>query len=701
MNGSKKGISELLDLNRVRLVIPIYQRNYDWGKDNCKRLFDDIINQINDKCHHFIGSIIYKSDSSGRKWSIIDGQQRVITIILIYKALYDLAQEGKIKFSDKISIDEVGQILKMNTGDTRLKPGRKDEAAFLSLFDSQKTRTQGSKILVNYNLFRELIERSKLSVEDLADRVNRLEIILINLEEADNAQLIFEALNSTGLKLKASDNIRNFLLMSLDSIKEQERLYEQYWGDIEECDAENPRDPSDFIRNYLTVRTHKIISKESIYEGFKDYCGDRDKETLLKDILLYARIYRQIQGDSTGCDALDRQLQNLYHLNQTVHYPFLMSLLAAYHDNDKEMPLAQVLDILQVIESYIVRIIICQHKTNGLNRFLSTLWPECVRVSERSNATICEALKWILLQKDETTVNFPKDLEVREALRTLDVYHKLHRDNRNYLLDRLNNNNRTKELVDVFECLENKEASIEHIMPQELTDAWRKELGPNFKRVHKQWLNNIANLTITGYNQELSNRAFREKVDGFTTVKGDRVYGLGESKFLLNKSVVKHEKWSEEALNERLSELTNEFLKLLPSISSNLKCNVELSPDLVPLSDVDFIPTNQKLKAYVFRGDKQRVKSWVDMFLQVCQILCGEDEDKFDALCRDKTHKFVAVPPDDKKIYYSQIGPNCWVWAQIDNANKLNVLRSVFRVCDVDCDQLQFELGGKDDSKKS
>lgn len=160
-------------------------------------------------------------------------------------------------------------------------------------------------------------------IDELFETIKKLEVINIRLDEDDDPQLIFESLNSTGLDLSEADKIRNYLLMSLAPV-EQDDLYTRYWNPIEEF---TKYDPSSFVRDYLTMKQGKIGRIDKIYFIFKEYAENIsvDRGTLLKDMHHYAKIYSQVDCATIGTDKLNRKLNQLRTLDSTIAYPFFMA----------------------------------------------------------------------------------------------------------------------------------------------------------------------------------------------------------------------------------------------------------------------------------------------------------------------------------------------------------------------------------------
>ena len=214
MNGNAKPLVKYLDGSSTRFIIPVYQRNYDWKKENCAQLFDDLKKVIDQKREsHFFGSIVSVANTQGAssEMLIIDGQQRITTISLLFLALVNLLKEGKISttqvnLSERIENTYLIDPYEPDEKKVKLKPIKDDQSAFLKLFEEKEDYNYTSNVTKNYLYFYERIQQGELTPEELFKAVCSLVIIDISLDPIkDDAQLIFESLNSTGLDLSEGD----------------------------------------------------------------------------------------------------------------------------------------------------------------------------------------------------------------------------------------------------------------------------------------------------------------------------------------------------------------------------------------------------------------------------------------------------------------------------------------------------------------
>ena len=376
MKGDAQPLIKFFDGSDKRFIIPLYQRNYDWKEENCEQLFQDLMKLHNsDRKSHFFGSIVSSIQSGTEDRFIIDGQQRITTVSLLLIAMVNAKKEGLIEAIDAKLVEKIFKryLVDEYQEDERkvkLKPIKKDMQAFDALLYKPKDQyIKESNVTRNYDFFYDKITRAGLTLDELFETIKKLEVINIRLDEDDDPQLIFESLNSTGLDLSEADKIRNYLLMSL-APTEQDNLYTRFWNPIEEF---TKYDPSSFVRDYLTMKQGKIGRIDKIYFIFKEYAetANIDRAILLEDMHHYAKIYSQVDNAEVGTAKLNRKLNQLRTLDSTIAYPFFM----AFFDYATKVGLAEteIYQVLDVIEAYWARRIICNLPSNALNKVFEAI----------------------------------------------------------------------------------------------------------------------------------------------------------------------------------------------------------------------------------------------------------------------------------------------------------------------------------------
>ncbi len=684
MKGSECRIIEYMEGSKKRFVIPVYQRNYDWKTENCKQLYDDLVKVIkNNRRSHFFGSLVSVYEPSGRntEFLVIDGQQRLTTVSLLFLAMYNLISNDIVVPEDTslgMQIYEDFLVDKYQPQDTRvkLKPVKNDQKAFGKLFDRADEHIRESNLTMNYNYFYDRIQKQEITIDQLFDAICSLEIINITLNNEDNPQLIFESLNSTGLGLSEGDKIRNFILMGLPA-KEQEKYYEKYWNRIEEC---TKYDVSSFVRDYLSVKQLVISSQKKIYISFKEYVelSSLGAEDLLKDLLAYAKRYEILLNGSTKNKTLDACINRLNRLETTVTRPFFLEVLRLHHKS--KLDISQVTDVFLITENYLFRRTICDLPTNALNKIFLMLHREIIRY-DGTDADYVEKFKYALLSKKERA-RFPNDDEFAIQFTDRQVY-QMNRKNKIYILERLENYG-TAEDKDVYSHCDEGVYSIEHIMPQHLTPAWVKALGNDYEQIHEIWLHRIANLTLTAYNSKYSNRTFEEK----KTMKN----GFEDSGIRMNTYIAKKEKWTLAEIEERNQYLNGRALEIWAAPSTEFKPR-EKQLDSYTLDD-DTNLNGRLIARFSYKNTEQPVTSWVEMYQKILQILYSENKNVITKLAASKEDN-IALHFSMNESHFNksvEIGDGIYVLTSTNTQSKLSVLRRVFKMYDADPMDMVFYL---------
>ncbi len=525
-----------------QFVIPIYQRLYSWKKEQCEQLWDDIIKiGGNDKMNgHFIGSILYVLDGnthSNNTLLIIDGQQRLTTITLLFIALRN-------RSSDEVKRKKMESYLINSDKDGdkkfRLILSESDRDTLLSLIDKDRRKPSepSLKIVENFELFEKWISENTDKLETIFKGLEKLMIVWIALEKGkDDPQLIFESMNSKGIELTQADLIRNYIIMETE-VKKQEYFYNQYWRAMEEDFKQNEKLFDRFVKHYLTIKTGKIPNEKRVYEAFKDYQQKEgiEIEDLLKDLQKYCGYFCQIAFKKEDDKDLNKALSFLVDLEMDVIYPLLLELYSDYKDG--VLSQQDFIPIIYLIESYICRRTVCGLGTNGLNKIFASF------TKKINKDQYLESIEAHFLSLETTKGKFPKDSEFRDSLITIDFYSF---KKKKYFFERLENFERKERVY-------TREYTTEHIMPQTLEGEWEKDLGENFQAIHDKYLHTIGNLTLTGYNQEYSNKSFQEK--------RDMEKGFKQSPLRLNQSLKDLESFGEKEIEKRANDLADWALKI-------------------------------------------------------------------------------------------------------------------------------------------
>ena len=552
MKASERKITKLFSESDTVFSIPVYQRDYNWQEKQCQRLFKDILQTgKNEKVSsYFLGSIVYIHDGiygvGEKEFHVIDGQQRMTTLTLLFLAIY-FKLKGTILAKDADKIYNQYVVNPYSEKEIKLKLLPPEENLYiLNKISHNKFNEleafQDRNMLKNYLFFEKELEN--LSFDDmkhLSNGIEKLIYIDIALEKGkDDPQKIFESLNSTGLDLSQGDLIRNYILMDLER-GEQNRIYKEIWIPIENnCKVSDGSEitsyVSDFIRDYLTLKTEKISSKPKVFETFKAYY-EKENDEKLEDMKKYSEAYSYIIKPILEKDKdIQRELDYLKSLDKTVINTFLIGILKDYKDNILEKD--ELLNILILLQSYLWRRYITEKPTNALNKIFQGMYGKISR-----SGNYYENLVDILMAED-----FPTDEELESALKLKNVYKD--KEKLNYVFKKLENYNHN-ELID----FENEKITIEHIFPQKPNKVWKENYSDNELEQMISFKDTISNLTLTGSNSNLSNKAFHEKRD-------DEVHGYRNSKLYMNKYLGRLEEWNLLSMEARFESLYDDIIKI-------------------------------------------------------------------------------------------------------------------------------------------
>lgn len=686
MDGKDKSLLRLMDGSDNRFIIPVYQRNYDWGFPQCQQLFNDLVDIVrNDRATHFFGCIVRSLQKGGGadEYLIIDGQQRMTTVCLIFLAMYWNIQMGNITPEDPRLAEKIYKKFLVDEFDVkdkkiRLKLNKEDRDAFDHLVDyGEGQEYANSRVVTNYEFFFTRLQTLPFPIDRILDAIRKLIIIDIFLDGNDDAQLIFESLNSTGLELTEADKIRNFVLMGLTE-KQQEDYYFKYWSYIEKyCSGNDTLD--NFIRDYLTLKspTGEIPKFKGIYPAFKAFAEGQNMEAILAEMKVYSEFYSKIRSSNIGSSAANEIMARLNYLEMTVTYPYLMGFLGYAKDNPVDD--REVSDVLSCLEVFIFRRLMCGYPTNALNKVFATLHQQILKNKKKTDSYY--AVLVYLLQNRRKTVIFPKDDEFIRDFTTKAVYN-MRAKSRSYIFDRLENGS-SREKNDIIRYLQKGDLSVEHIMPQTLTPAWQEALGDDYLRIHEEWLHTIANLTLTGYNSQYSNRPFAEK----KVIEN----GFLQSGLRLNHYVAQFDKWTEEEMILRRDKLAEMAKQIWANPETTYKPDVRLD-DEVPIGDEDFSYSGRKITSFRLLGTPYAEEEWTSAMVTILKLLYELDPRLLIAETKSSDNVWI-VPSDPGNRYpHKQVAEGVWVNTGSDTNTKIRIIRNIFRNYDLADDDLVFTL---------
>lgn len=591
--------SDLIEKNKRVFKVPVYQRNYDWSNVQCEKLYQDIMLAHERDHKHFTGTIVYIVGLNGSNLSevlIIDGQQRMTTVYILLKALYDAAKGVSTRIEEEIQ--EV--MFNRNCEEkykVKLKPIKSDNEQLLLLIkDKIDDMDRNSNIYKNYIFFKTMIAETLnngYELGDILDGIKKLEMVEIILDKSqgDEPQKIFESINSTGLDLSLADLIRNFLLMDDEN---QDELYENYWSEIEK--NVGYRNLGDFVINFLNSQITRAVNAKNAYQLFKKHCEQNklSHEDVLKQLKKTSRYYGAFIGENncyskeiTGC------LRSFSTIKQTTVLPLIFRIFTDYEDGHiDDKTLCKVLNYLL---TYYVRITACEINKN-LAKFMKSMYD---RIIDGSTYDDYYERFVVFLNDLKANDRMPTDKEFKAALINKPLYKK---PICKFVLSVIENS--TKEHIDVSNL------TIEHILPQKENAAvWKKEVGEDYSKVYENYLHTLGNLTITGHNSELGTKSFNDKKD---------IIRENSKAVILNREVLSADTWNEKAILHRAEVLASLLIKQFnyEDIHSDSIDNNDSGFSL----DSGLNLTNTKPDSFTFVGEYTKVSSWAEVLAKFMSV---------------------------------------------------------------------------------
>jgi uncharacterized protein with ParB-like and HNH nuclease domain len=674
MKANETKVEDFLSSNKTQFVIPVYQRNYDWTTGQCKQLLDDIIEVgISKKMNaHFIGSIVYVHDdvytaSRIKELTVIDGQQRLTTLTLVYLVLHrlakDLKNEGLVN-----EISETYLINKFSPEEEKLKlrPTDNNDRAlkYLLRSDANEEYSDFSKLIDNFNYFKGRITED--NYQTVLKGLSKLMFVEVSLDrEKDDPQRIFESLNSTGLELAQADLIRNYILMGLNR-RDQNKIYQNYWEVIEKLAKDetlNTSRVSDFIRDYLTLENKNIPNKGKVYLEFKvKYPTStlEELEIILSGIKSLVKHYNKLINPKNENDKEIRlQLEYINRLEINVAYPFLMKVYDDYFNSiiNKEI----FLDVLDLVQTFTWRRFILGLPTNALNKIFMSLYDKV----EQGNYLF--SIQKSLLQRTGIQ-RFPKNAELIDSLKVKDVYN-IKSKNRTYLLERLENfENREPVMIDG-----NTDITIEHIFPQNPDPKWKIELGNDeFTFIKENYLNTIGNLTLSGNNGKLGNKSFIDKRDLPEA-------GYKDSRLWLNKYLTIIDKWDKTEIERRFDHIAERVLKIwgIPNIV------IEEKEDINEINIFDAEePKHKRLEYAVFFDQKIQVSQVTKLYVEVFRQLFELQPETFFTTELGNRIGLTKNPTEGNPRQPIEINDTYFIESNIDSNGKFDRIKQALTIFD-------------------
>ena len=577
-------------------VVPLFQRAYAWRKENWDKLWDDLceLSESDSPRGHFIGSIVtIQAESVPQgvtKYLLIDGQQRLTTLLVILALLRDTIRSREDP--DNLA-DEINDRLLLNVykkGDDRMKllPTQADRDCFASIIRGGPDYPQGP-IMDAYLHFQRRLKRSQIAPHVLKRVIaETLSLVAITLGKDDNPYLVFESLNAKGRPLSQADLIRNYFFLRIHRDR-QDEMHARYWAPMEERLGESL---AEFVRHYL-MKGGAIINQQDVYQHLKNAVETPEQATdeLLK-MARNAEFYGRLLEPRLETHApLSRALARLNRLDVTTAFPLLLNCYDQMHQG--MLKAEEFVEVLRVVENFLIRRYVCNVPTNQLRKIFPPVYRQAASACPSS---LPEGVKQVLQAR-----GYPKDSAFRTQLTESNLYGAGDRNKRTRLiLESIEESYGHKEAIDLSTL------SVEHIMPQSLGDAWRAELGEDWQETFDTCLHTIGNLSLTGYNPELSNRPFAAKREL-----------LLKSNLEINRYFANVDRWRRGQIEDRASQLADRALEIWPYFGNGSDAKS---------GEPDYRGTPTLL---TFLGRSVEVVSWRDVVQQTCNILAEHDPERF------------------------------------------------------------------------
>ena len=559
MDARPKTVTEILQTGTDQYLIPFFQRHYKWTKKEWERLWLDSIRLLDfpDKDRHFLGSMVCTPHrhvpGEPNAYQLIDGQQRITTLTILLTALKNKAGELEmVQLVEQIHEGFLVHKWEKGTRHYRVVPRTGDREVLFGVIDGNPPKTTGANRIKNaLRFFGRVIDEFLAKHEDQPTALrslfslvtSRLSMVVITIDD-ENPYEIFWSLNGKGLPLRQSDLIRNFVFMQVP-LEDQEDFNRSHWDHLENLLGETDEgkstiDATRFYRNFL-MRNGVYIRKENTFSEFQsqyllhESTPQDMSDELRRNAEYYRRVLDPILDESLE---LAESLSRLRQLDQATCHPLIMNLIARREAD--EITHESLVACLNDIQSFILRRTICGESTRGYGKLF-------IEAITRLDATPEEDLREFLLAKQ-----WPDDAAFVPAMAKFDLYRR-ERKMAALVLATLEKSYGSKEAVAL-----GKGITIEHVMPQSIasgpdSNAWQKALGLDWQERHKSHLDTIGNLSLTGYNSELSNSSFEKKKKL-----------LADGNLLLNRYFQAIENWTSEAIEARGQRLAQETAAIWP-----------------------------------------------------------------------------------------------------------------------------------------
>jgi alkylated DNA nucleotide flippase Atl1 len=544
--------------------VPLYQRVYSWGHRQLEQLWSDITDEVERLAQpastgHFLGSVVLAPTpalhAGGlQSWLVVDGQQRLTTLMLALAALRDHVAEEHPTWAERLQDDYLVNRYQQADGRLRVLPTQHDRDAFRACVLGQAATVGDSRIGKAYRLFRSwLIEAERDGDRDL-DRVEqvirtRLRLVEITAEQGDNVHRIFQSLNNTGLSLTQADLLRNFLFMLMPTRAED--VYRDTWLPMQQQLGDDGLETLMWLD--LVLRGDDKAKQSDLYraQATRLEAGGTDERVIVAEVAELARRSRHLKAildpGQEQDETLRAQLRRINEWGGQTAYPVAMLLLD--HRERGATSSADAAEALRLVEGFLVRRMLAGVPTNNLNRIFNG----APRELAGSTDLVTDLHRYL----SGSRRYWPTDAQLRQAIHTKPFYYAGRGPQKTFVLRRIEESYRSREPVDWNRA----DLTIEHVMPQTLSEEWVAALQQDaandsvtVRELHSTLVHTLGNLTLSGRNVELSNHPFTRKQEI-----------LSSSALAMNQEIAAAPAWGRKEISERADRLADLAVSIWPA----------------------------------------------------------------------------------------------------------------------------------------
>ncbi len=606
MKASDVNILNFISGRNKVFLIPPFQRNYEWTTKHCEELFDDIVVAFRNNKSHYFGNIVYyigqNSGATFQEFILVDGQQRITTILLLLCALRDLTQDNEIL--QDIQENYLTNRTSNEKYRIRLKQTAYDADCFISIINGENTTVQNNTV-TNYEYFKKRILESDISIRDLYITLEKLEIVDVNLQidnDLNKVQTVFEKINSTGKSLEPADLIRNYLLIA-SNINEQEVLYTEYWLKIERALTND--NISRFAKDYLVYILYEDVRKEYVYKTFKKHFDSVGTQHLkiLQELLRLSKYYAWLLFENCPDNKINSIIKYLNCLKTNDLYPLYLYLFDNLYERDN----VALQKIMNLLSDFMLRYRIVSPSGGG-GALRTVIYDLLEKLNSGEIVLTYDSIMEELSNSATPSGRYPDNDEFKRAL-----------------MDHVDIPYARVAFLKLEACetrnipVSLSEVTIEHLLPQTRTPWWEDNLGGEeaTNAIYEKYLNCIGNLApiSKGYNSSNSNKPWIEKLINLRSVQ-----------FAVTSEISQFAEWKEKDLKKRNSDIANRICKAVsgplkrsrPYQSRSTGNNIS---GVIALSDLDVSVTGASIKYLIYDGKVIVVDTWRDLFLETCKVL--------------------------------------------------------------------------------